>query len=61
MGRKILLFTVNMMRWDSLGFTGDPYAQTPNLDKLADEGIRYQQARNQHPLCMPCRNLLITG
>ena len=35
MGRKILLITANMMRWDSLGFTGDPYAQTPNLDKLA--------------------------
>ena len=61
MGRRILLITIDMMRWDSLGFTGDPYAQTPNLDNLAAEGIRYHQARNQHPLCMPCRNSLITG
>ena len=61
MGRKILLITTDMMRWDSLGFTGDPYARTPNLDGLAAEGIRYHQARNQHPLSMPCHNSLITG
>ena len=34
MGRKILLITTDMMRWDSLGFTGDEYARTPNLDDL---------------------------
>ena len=61
MGRKILFITTDMMRWDSLGYYGDPYAQTPNLDKLAAEGIRYDAARNQNPLCMPCRNSLITG
>jgi arylsulfatase A-like enzyme len=61
MGRKILFITTDMMRWDSLGYYGDPYAQTPNLDKLAAGGIRYDAARNQNPLCMPCRNSLITG
>ena len=61
MGRKILFITTDMMRWNSLGYTGDPYAQTPNLDQLAAEGIQYHQARNQHPLCMPCRGSLITG
>ena len=61
MGRKILFITTDMMRWNSLGYTGDPYAQTPNLDRLASEGIQYHQARNQHPLCMPCRGSLITG
>ena len=61
MGRKILLITTDMMRWDSLGFTGDEYARTPNLDRLAGEGVRFTQARNQNPLCMPCRVSLITG
>jgi arylsulfatase A-like enzyme len=61
MGRKILFITTDMMRWDAMGYYGDPYAQTPNLDQLAAEGIRYDSARNQNPLCMPCRNSLITG
>ena len=53
MGRKILFITTDMMRWNSMGYYGDPYAQTPNLDQLAAEGIRYDAARNQNPLCMP--------
>lgn len=60
-GRKILFITTDMMRWDSLGYYGDPYAKTPNLDKLAAEGIRYDAARNENPLCMPCRNSMVTG
>lgn len=60
-GRKILFITTDMMRWDALGYYGDPYAKTPHLDKLAAEGIRYDAARNENPLCMPCRNGMITG
>lgn len=60
-GRKILFITTDMMRWDSLGYYGDPYAKTPVLDKLAATGIRYDAARNQNPLCMPARNSIITG
>ena len=60
-GRKILFITTDMMRWDALGYYGDPYAKTPNLDKLAAEGIRYDAARNENPLCMPCRNSMVTG
>lgn len=50
MGRKILFITTDMMRWNSLGYYGDQYAKTPNLDKLAAEGVRYDAARNQNPL-----------
>lgn len=60
-GRKILFITTDMMRWDSLGYYGDPYARTPYLDQLAKQGIRYDAARNQNPLCMPCRNSMIMG
>jgi hypothetical protein len=42
--RKILFITTDMMRWNSLGYYGDPYAQTPNLDRLAADGIRYDAA-----------------
>jgi len=61
MGRKILFIMTDMMRWDSLGYMGDPYARTPNLDRLAKEGILYQRAYNQNPLCMPSRSSCLTG
>ena len=61
MGRKILFITTDMHRWDSMGYYGNPYAQTPHLDRLSTEGIRYDAARNQNPLCMVCRSSLLTG
>lgn len=61
MGRKILFIMTDMMRWNSLGFTGDSYARTPVLDKLAADGIRYQWAYNQNPLCMPSRSSVLTS
>ena len=61
MAKRILFITTDMMRWDSLGFTGCSYARTPVLDKIAEEGIRYDLAYNQNPLCMPSRSTMLTG
>ena len=61
MAKRILFITTDMMRWDSLGFTGCSYVNTPVIDKLAEEGIYYQNAYNQNPLCMPSRNVMLTG
>ena len=61
MAKRILFITTDMHRWDSLGFTGCPYANTPVLDKLAEEGIRFDRAYNQNPLCMPSRSTMLTG
>lgn len=44
-----------------LGCYGDAYAATPNLDRLAQEGIRYTQAFATAPVCSPARSCLITG
>lgn len=44
-----------------LGCYGDTYAITPNLDKLAGEGIMYTQAFATAPVCAPSRSCLITG
>ena len=44
-----------------LGCYGDPIAQTPNLDKLAGEGIRYTNAYSVSGVCAPSRAALITG
>jgi len=44
-----------------LGCYGDELAITPNLDKLAGEGIRYTKAFATAPVCAPSRSCLITG
>jgi N-sulfoglucosamine sulfohydrolase len=45
----------------ALGAFGDAYARTPNLDRLARDGIRYTAAYVSAPICSPSRSALITG
>jgi uncharacterized sulfatase len=44
-----------------LGCYGDQQAKTPNLDRLAQQGVRYKYAFANAPLCTPARSSLITG
>ncbi len=44
-----------------LGCYGDRYAHTPNIDRLAAEGVRYTNAFATAPVCSPARSCLITG
>ncbi len=44
-----------------LGCYGDTYAQTPNLDQLAKEGVRFLHAFSNAPVCSPARATLVTG
>ncbi len=44
-----------------IGAYGDDYADTPNLDKLAEAGIVYENAYATTPVCAPARFTLITG
>ena len=44
-----------------LGCYGDPVARTPNLDRLASEGVRYLNAFSNAAVCAPARQTLITG
>jgi arylsulfatase A-like enzyme len=43
------------------GCYGDEYAHTPNIDKLAETGIRFSNAYSNAPICAPARSTLITG
>jgi iduronate 2-sulfatase len=43
------------------GFGGHPQAITPNMDRLAQRGIRFLNAHANAPICMPSRASLITG
>ncbi len=44
-----------------LGCYDDPFATTPNLDRLASEGFLYTNAYANTPVCAPARNTILTG
>lgn len=44
-----------------LGCYGDPIARTPNIDKFAEKGVRFDNAYANAPVCAPSRSTIITG
>ncbi|MCM4156714.1 sulfatase [Gramella sp. AN32] len=57
---NILWITVEDMS-PKLGCYGDKIANTPNIDRLATEGVRYTNAYATYGVCAPSRHTLITG
>jgi len=58
---NVLLFYTDQQRCDSLGCYGNPVIDTPNVDLLAAQGLRFDRAYVQNPVCMPSRVSLLTG
>jgi choline-sulfatase len=49
------------MRAESVGCYGHPVVKTPNFDRLAEEGVRFDQCHVQHTVCTPSRCSFMTG
>ena len=57
---NILLLFADQMRYDAMGCV-TPSIRTPNLDRLANEGMLQRRAYAPTPVCLPCRAALLTG
>lgn len=59
--RNLALVMFDDVGWRDFGSYGDPRHQTPNIDALASEGVRFTQAYAACPVCRPSRAGLLTG
>jgi arylsulfatase A-like enzyme len=58
---NILIVYPDEMRYDVMGCAGNPVIKTPYCDRLAREGVRFEEAFSSFPLCTPFRASLFTG
>ena len=59
--RNVLFISSDDLAAYALGCYGNPIIRTPNLDRLAAEGVRFATAYTNCPICTPSRQSLITG
>ncbi len=58
---NILWITTDQQRYDTINALGNPYINTPNLDRLCSEGTAFRQVYCQNPICTPSRASFLTG
>ncbi|MCA9049779.1 MAG: sulfatase [Planctomycetaceae bacterium] len=58
---NVILFIADDVSWNDYGCYGNPAARTPNIDALAENGIRFDRAFLTASSCSPSRSSIITG
>jgi arylsulfatase A-like enzyme len=58
---NLLFLMPDQLRWDFLSCYGADFIKTPNIDRIANEGVRYSRAYSTSPICVPARAALLTG
>ncbi|MGI5963826.1 MAG: sulfatase [Lawsonibacter sp.] len=59
--KNVVFIMADQLRKDYVGCYGNPYVRTPNLDWIAQRGMRFDQCFVNNPICMPNRMSLFTG
>lgn len=58
---NILWFCTDQQRFDTIRSLGNPLINTPNIDRLIEQGVAFTQAYAQSPVCTPSRASFLTG
>jgi len=58
---NFLFIIFDDMSWNTAGAYGCQWVQTPNIDRIAREGVRFEHAFTSNPKCSPCRASILTG
>ncbi|MDP0496304.1 MAG: sulfatase-like hydrolase/transferase [Verrucomicrobiota bacterium JB024] len=58
---NIILCMCDQLRWCETGCYGHPSIRTPHIDRLAGNGVRFETAVSNTPLCMPARSTVLAG
>lgn len=58
---NVVLILADDLGWSDLGCYGADLHETPNIDRLAREGVRFTQAMSPSPVCSPTRASIMTG
>lgn len=59
--KNVLIFCVDQMRGDHMSVAGNSVIETPNLDRLASNGVYFPNASCNNPVCMPARATMFSG
>lgn len=60
-GSNVLVITIDTLRADRLGAYGNPSGLTPNLDRIAKTGVRFESAFTPVPMTLPAHASILTG
>ncbi len=58
---NILWICTDQQRYDTIGALGNSFVSTPNIDSLARQGVAFERAYCQSPICTPSRASFLTG
>jgi arylsulfatase A-like enzyme len=58
---NVLVFLIDDLGWRDIGVAGSEFYETPNIDRLAAQGMRFSQFTTASPVCSPTRASIMTG
>ncbi|VGO23511.1 sulfatase family protein [Pontiella sulfatireligans] len=58
---NLLFIITDQQRFDAMSCAGNTVLETPNMDRLAREGVYFKNAYSANPVCVPARAVFLTG